>query len=500
MKLGWRIWLLLVCLVISLIALRPSFEQSIVITGIDTSSPYYTEGLRTGMTLVSLEGKPLVTLGDYQQILSSLTFTERQRIDITTDAGSFIVYTNHTPDFSVGEKPHTRLKLGLDLRGGARALVKPEMALTEKQMEDLIAVSQNRFNVYGLTDVSLKSVTDLEGNRFMLIEIAGATPGDLEELIGQQGKFEAKIANRTVFTGGSEDIGNVCRKDATCSGIRQCDPVQGGYGCQFIFTLYLTPGAAQRHADVTKNVSLDTTGRYLSEKLILSIDGEEVDSLLVGADLRGRVTTDISIQGPGTGTTEEQAIADARAQMNKLQTILITGSLPYKLEIVKLDTIAPVLGDSFGQTLLLAGFASIVLVSLIVFVRYRAFKASVAILVTSFSEIVIILGVAALIGWNLDLPSIAGILATIGTGVDQQIVILDEARKRVMTLSERMKRALFIVMSAYMTALVSLVPLYWAGAGLFKGFALTTIIGISAGVFISRPAFAALIEQLEEKA
>jgi preprotein translocase subunit SecD len=341
-------------------------------------------------------------------------------------------------------------------------------------------------------------VTDLEGNRFMLIEIAGATPNDLEELIGQQGKFEASIANQTVFEGGSEDIGNVCRKDATCSGIRQCNRVQGGYGCQFMFTLYLTPQAAQRHADITANVSLDTSGRYLSEKLILRIDGEDVDSLLVGADLRGRVTTDISIQGPGTGATEEQAIADARAQMNKLQTILITGSLPYKLEIVKLDTIAPVLGDTFGQQLLLAGLVSIVLVSLIVFLRYRALKASLAILFTSFSEIIIILGFAALIGWNLDLPSIAGILATIGTGVDQQIVILDEARKQALTLGERMKRALFIVMSAYMTALVSLVPLYWAGAGLFKGFALTTIIGISAGVFISRPAFAALIERFEE--
>ena len=96
------------------------------------------------------------------------------------------------------------------------------------------------------------------------------------------------------------------------------------------------------------------------------------------------------------------------------------------------------------------------------------------------------------------MPSIAGILATIGTGVDQQIVILDEARRSKETsIKEKMKRAIFIVMSAYATSLVSLLPLYWAGAGLFKGFAVTTIIGITAGVLISRPAFAEMIKRIE---
>lgn len=118
MKVGWRIWLLLVCLIFSVIALKPSFEQGIIITGIDTSSPYYAEGIRAGMTLVSFEGQPVQTLTDYQHLLSSLTFDERQRIDVVTTSGSFIVYTNQTPDFSVGTKPHTRLQLGLDLRGG----------------------------------------------------------------------------------------------------------------------------------------------------------------------------------------------------------------------------------------------------------------------------------------------------------------------------------------------------------------------------------------------
>jgi len=334
----------------------------------------------------------------------------------------------------------------------------------------------------------------------MLIEVAGATPADLEQLIAQQGKFEAKVANQTVFEGGKQDIADVCKSDAKCSGIQSCDQVQGGgYACNFMFSVYLTQGAAEKHANVTANLPLDETGKYLKDKLYLYVDDKEVDSLNVGAELRGEVTTQISIQGPGAGKTQQDAYNNAKANMNKLQTILITGSLPYKLNIVKLDTISPILGDKFNYLILLAGGSAMILVSLIIFARYRRVKASLALLLTSFSEIVIILGVAALIKWNLDLPSIAGILATIGTGVDQQIVILDEARKnKTLSIIERMKRALFIIMSSYFASVVSLLPLYWAGAGLFKGFAITTIIGITAGVLITRPAFSDMIKHIEE--
>ena len=122
-----------------------------------------------------------------------------------------------------------------------------------------------------------------------------------------------------------------------------------------------------------------------------------------------------------------------------------------------------------------------------------------ALLLTSISEVIIILGIASFIKWNLDLPSIAGILATIGTGIDQQIIILDEARQSLfLSIKQRLKRAFTIILGAYFTALAALLPLLWAVAGLFKGFAITTIIGITAGVLITRPAFTDMIGRIEE--
>lgn len=495
----WRVWLLLFFIICSLIAIQPSFSHDVLITGVDRDSVWYREGVREGQVLTSIGSIPITTSTEYQTALAAYPVTaEPRRVDIVTEEGAFIVYTNESLSFGVKAAPRTRLHLGLDLAGGARALVQPAENLDETELQDLIAITRNRLNVYGLSDVQLKGVRDADGQAFMLVEIAGATPQDLEDLIGQQGKSEALIGNVTAFSGGKEDIGGVCTRDATCAGIRQCLPVEGGYACEFQFALYFTEQAAKRHAAVTKPLGTDSTGRYLSEQLVLTVDGVEATRLSISTGLRGLETNEISISGSGTGATQDQAYKAAQEEMHRLQTILLTGSLPYKLEIVKLDTISPALGEDFVQILLLAGFVSLLGVSVVVFLRYRALKASIAILVTSFSEVIIILGAAALMGWHLDLPSIAGILATIGTGVDQQIIILDESRKRTVALGERMRRALFIVVSAFATSAASLVPLYWAGAGLFKGFMITTLLGITAGVLLSRPAFADIIGKLEE--
>ncbi len=500
MKIGWRIWILIIAILLSVLAIKPSFESGILVKSVDADSEIFQDGLRSGEIIKSINGQTIESKEDYAKSISNIfKDNETKRVDIKTKDSEYTLFTNQTPEITIDDIPRTRIKTGLDLKGGARALVQPDVSINDAQLDDLIAISRNKFNVYGLSDVQIKGVSDLSGNKFMLVEVAGATPDDLQELVAQQGKFEAKIGNKTVFEGGKRDVSSVCRNDATCSGVYQCSAVEGGYSCTFRFTVYLIEEAAQRHADITKNIQVDESGQYLSEKLYLYVDDKEVDSLLISLDLKGQVTTQISIQGPGTGKTQEEALQNARESMNKLQTVLITGSLPYKLNIVKLDTISPSLGNEFIKLILIAGAASLIVVSILIFVRYRKFKASLALLLTSFSELIIILGFAALIKWNLDLPSIAGILATIGTGVDSQIVILDEAKRgKHIGIKERIKRGLFIIASSYATSLASLIPLYWAGAGLFKGFAITTIVGITAGILISRPAFAEMIRKMEE--
>ena len=506
MKLGFRVWILVIVLFLALLVVAPwkTFDKGVLIKSVETNSTAFEQGFRQGQIITTIDGISIGSLEDYSEALQGkFILNQSQKMIFTLKDSEVIYFSDRVPEITVDKIPKTNLKLGLDLVGGSRALVKAEgEQLSQAQVSDLVDVTENRLNEFGLTDLKVRPVSDLEGNSFMLIEIAGATPADLESLISQQGKFEAKIGNQTVFVGGADrDIAFVCRGDPTCARVDIPQQIQGGYAAQFSFTITLTAEAAKRHADVTNNLSISSSDpQYLSLPLDLYVDDNLQSTLQISKDLKGRVTTQISISGSGTGTTEEEAVKAAEEEMHKLQTILITGSLPYKLEIVKLDTISPVLGDEFTRVILVAGFLALVAASMVVFARYRKIKASLAMIFTSSSEIIIILGIAALIGWNLDLPSIAGILATIGTGFDDQIVILDEARReRFLSLKQRLKLAFAIILGAYFTVVVSMLPLLWAGAGLLKGFAFTTLIGITAGVFITRPAFSDMIRKTEEQ-
>jgi len=209
--------------------------------------------------------------------------------------------------------------------------------------------------------------------------------------------------------------------------------------------------------------------------------------------------TAISISGSGNGTSREQAKANTLDKMYQLQTVMTTGSLPVRLDVVKADSLSPLLGQQFSQNSLKVGLISIIAVMLIVFIRYRKVQIAVPMVLSMLSELLIILGVASLIKWNLDLAAIAGIIVSIGTGVDDLIIFSDEVLEpgeHELHWEVKRKNAFFIIMAAYFTTMVAMIPLLFAGAGLLRGFALTTMIGISAGVFIVRPAFAATVKTL----
>ncbi len=515
-KLTFRIWMLLFFVVASFLVIFVSsdgimaFQKGVIISSVPENSTLYNSGLRNGMVLQSINQNKINNLEEYSLLVS---FNGTKKTILKTNELELIALVSQEDfqNITISEIPLTRINTGLDLRGGARALVAAEdKKLTVSEVEDLISVSQERLNVYGLSDIQLRQVSDLSGSNFMLVEIAGSSPEDLESLIAQQGVFEAKIGNDTVFEGGNHDVTHVSRTASEGAMVYDCKNSQEGDICFYRFPISLSPEAAKRHAAITKNLSINISaqGRYLEKKIDFYLDGILTNSLSISADLRGATTTQIQISGSGSGATREEALLNAEEDMKKLQTVLITGSLPFKLEILKLDRISPKLGEGFLDKILYAGLFAILAVFLIVLIRYRKIKVSLALVGVSLCEVLIIMGVAAMIKWNLDLPSIAGIIATIGTGVDSQIVILDEARIQGESLKQKIKKALFIIGTAFATTFVALIPLTGAlsfmgigavSAGLLKGFAITTLIGITTGILITRPAFADIAEILQAK-
>jgi preprotein translocase subunit SecD len=559
-----RVIFLMIILALALIALYPNpWNNGVAIRGVVKDGPANLAGIQspkpasapmTKEIITSINNVPISSIEEYAAVLKTLkvntttqlktnkgiyrispqykfeyvtvenetTYENRttqvynQTLNMTVNVTALVkvakrvkVVDNTSLDLgmSVFNAPKTNIRTGLDLQGGTRVLLEPAEQVTDEQFDNLLASLEERINVYGIGDVVIRPANDLVGKKYIRIEIAGVTEEEVREFITSQGKFESKIGNTTVFIGGN-DITYVC-KTSQCSGLSYREPCgrtsDNQWACRFMFSITVRPEAAQRQADTTRNLEVISTDgqEYLSQKIDFYLDDVLVDSLNIGADLKGRAATDIEISGSGAGITQQEAVNDALKNMKRLQTILITGSLPVKLNIVQIDTISPTLGKEFSRsTILLAILASIAVI-IVIFIKYREIRIVFPIAVTLVSEIVIIIGVAALIGWNIDLAAIAGIIVAVGTGVDDQIVITDETLRgesQVLSWKERFKKAMFIIMAAYLTTIVSMVPLLAAGAGLLKGFAITSILGVSIGVFITRPANAAMIERiLKEK-
>jgi len=307
----------------------------------------------------------------------------------------------------------------------------------------------------------------------------------------------------------------VCRT-AQCSTVDDAacrvDP-NGLDTCGFRFSITLSEKAAQTQASATANLDVidlniqtgQGGGGYLSENLSLFLDDELIDSLRIAASLKGNPATQIQISGSGSGTTKDAAREDALANLRQLQTVLITGILPVKLNIAETSTISPLLGESFLKNAGIAGLVAILVVIAVVTIRYREWKIALPMAITMLSEVLIIFGFASLIGWRIDMVAIAAIVIAIGSGVDDQIIITDETisqgkkHRDPISWKQKLKKAFFIIMASYFTLVVAMIPLMFAGAGLLIGFAITTIAGVTIGVLITRPAFAVILEILIEK-
>jgi len=517
---NFRVILLIVFLIFSLItifSLSPGnwFAEGAAIKTVETNSSASLAGIQNPTSrdsplqqerILAINGAEINNAEDYYLEVSQLKENRTIRIETNEATYSLVAQANENGEIDLGIKVEdaakTNIRKGLDLAGGTRVLLQPAEEVSKDDMELIQSNLEERLNVYGLSDMTITTASDLSGNDFILIEIAGATESEVRDLLAKQGKFEAKIGNDTVFYSGDKDITYVCRS-AECSGIDPsagCSQFSDGYVCRFFFSISLSQEAAQRQADLTNNLEVisDDGGQYLSESLTLMLDDQEVDSLRIGADLKGRATTDIQISGSGVGATEQEAVYNSLDDMKKLQTIISTGSLPVSLDIVKMDTISPTLGEEFLNNLYLVALIAILAVVTVVLVRYRNLKIVLPIAFTIVSELVLILGFAALVSWNLDLASLAGIIIVIGTAVDHLIIITDETLKgeKIYNIKQRIKHAMFIVFGAYLTTTAGMIPLWFAGAGLLKGFAFTTIVGISFGVLVARPAYAAIIEVL----
>lgn len=522
---NWKIILVLLAIVFSVIAIHPNFDTNgVIIKSVEPGSLANLAGI-TNMDDVNSLGKERISFLNDREILNSQDYYSAvkllepgQTVRLTTNKQTYniLIKENNASSAYVSEDvlgltisdvPSTNLVQGLDLQGGVRVILQPKTPINDSDFDVLIRILNERMNVQGLRDIVVRKTSNLLGENFILVEIAGSTKREIADLLARQGTFEAFVGNTSIFTG--QDVRNVCTS-GTCSMIESCGQyADNEYGCRYRFSVTTSVEAAQKRAELTRNLPVYTSNdgeSYLSQNITFYLDDEKINELLISSDLKGSDATTTSISGFGTGFTMDEARKNTVFEMEKLQTILYTGKLPVQLDIVDFAEVSPKLGKEFLDNSFLVGFISLFVVSLLIYLRFRRLEVALPVIITMSSELLITLGFAAITKWNLDLASIAGIIVAIGTGVDDQIVITDEVLKgnkagergstSTTSIARRIKSAFFMVFGAFSVTFVSMIPLYVAGAGQLKGFAFTTIVGISIGVLLTRPAFADLIKEL----
>ncbi|MFP9099408.1 protein translocase subunit SecDF [Flavobacterium sp. RHBU_24] len=175
-----------------------------------------------------------------------------------------------------------------------------------------------------------------------------------------------------------------------------------------------------------------------------------------------------------------------------LANILRAGKLPASAEIVQSEIVGPSLGQQAIDNGINSSIAGLLIVSLWMIVYYgkAGWFANAALLV----NILFIFGVLASIGAVLTLPGIAGIVLTIGTAVDANIIIYERAKEELRhgkTLEESVKTAfswrgaMSSIIDANVTHVLTGLVLLIFGSGPVKGFATTLLIGIFTSLFTS---------------
>lgn len=182
-----------------------------------------------------------------------------------------------------------------------------------------------------------------------------------------------------------------------------------------------------------------------------------------------------------------------------LALVLNSGSLPASIKYLEERTIGPSLGADSIREGMQASVVSLAVVMLFMLVYYRlaGLNAVVALLL----NLVILLAALAYFQAVLTLPGIAGVILTIGMGVDSNVLIFERIREELRNgkpnpsaVEVGFNRAFLTIIDTHVTTVVSAAFLFAFGTGPVKGFAVTLVIGLIANVFtavyVSRTIFA----------
>lgn len=382
--------------------------------------------------------------------------------------------------------------LTIDEKDGLTRLYYDEAPLKALQLhllEQSIEIVNRRVNETGTKE----PIIQRQGTDRIVVQVPGlADPAQLKALLGKTAKMSFHLVNEEV----SPDAiaRNVVPSDTM---ILPADAGEIREGLPRNYAVYsqvalggesLTDARVERSQNSGQYVvgfRFNTMGalkfgeitqQNIGKRFAIVLDNKVITAPVIRSAILG-----------GSGIIEGNFTAESGAQ---LAVLLRAGALPAPLTVIEERSVGPSLGqDSInaGMTASLVGIALVVAFMLLSY-GFFGLIANIGLAL----HLVTVLGAMSLMQATLTLPGIAGIVLTMGMGVDANVLIFERIRDEirfgkspVAAIKSGFDLAFGTIFDSNITTLIAAGLLYTLGAGAVKGFAVTLTIGILSSMFAS---------------
>ena len=460
------------------------------------------------------------TVGRIQQDLkaANLTFTQVYKPDPNKPGIVRVEGTSPAQSSSVRSVLDDKYSNEYDVAGGGAEnswtlTMKPavESTLEEKTVQQAIETIRDRVDTLGVSEpviqeyglgkdqiqVELPGIDDLDRVKAIIqstarLEIHAVVGGPYKDeqtataSLGGAVPYDDMLEHGSgALTGSDADSVYVLKRVAIVAGsdFRSADPGTDSNTGQRTVRFTLTNEAGDRFYDYTsKNVGHSMAvvlgGRV---KEVANIESAIRDS----GEIRGSFSPD---------------------EVLVLSKMLRTGALPASLNYLEDRTVGASLGADSIREGVLAAIVGVLVVWIFMLVYYRG--AGINADLALFLNLVILLGFMGFTGSTLTLPGIAGVILTIGMGVDSNVLIFERIREEIRAgkaaaaaIDQGFAHAWVTIVDTHVTTIVSAAILFLFGSGPVKGFAVTLTFGLAANLFtavyVSRVIFDAHLNKMK---
>jgi preprotein translocase subunit SecD len=372
-------------------------------------------------------------------------------------------------------------------------------------VDQALRTIENRINILGVTEPVIQKRGGA-GEHEILVQFPGLDdPEKVKSLIGKPALLELKLVqgNSAYPTRDAalQQFGGVLPPELE---ILETSKAENGAKSFYVVnkTARVT-GRDLKTAGVTRDengrpaVSFDLTAagaakfgklteENINKSLAIVLDGQ----VMSAPTINSRITDRGQITGGGTGFAPQEA--------QDLVLVLRSGALPAGMDYQEEDVVGASLGADSIRHGIVASVVALGSVILFVLIYYKA--SGVNATVAMILNLIVLFGAMAYFGATLTLPGIAGVILTIGMGIDSNILIFERIREElragktvVSSVATSFQRVFVTLVDTHLAALISATFLFLFGTSAIKGFAVTLVIGLVANmftaVFVSRTLF-----------